>query len=516
MNKEKLKIFMKEVDKTKKPKHWQKFIIENTISHNLILKFGNRAFCTHCQKYFDKKVNIYPYKKETCDWCKNDYYVRNCNLKNYTIVSDIAFYTKVNGKIVLRVFEIESKYDYETKTFKRNLQEYARFVPGIGIIINNAVYFYMWNQKIWHNLKYIKWHIYTGNKCLYKMPIYPYNKKSLYKGTSLEYAPIKEFKEKFPYYNEYQILHIGAFPSFEFLWKMGLYNLSKFPKDFNKKGNFQKRFGVPKNFLKFMVENNIDYYDFVLLKILQNPDKTLIEKYKKFDFDYLRFMKKEGYLYNLDILNKFEYNFLVLKDISKYVPLRKFLNYEKGLKNMYIYRDYLQMADKLNYSIKSKKRLFPKQLKARHDELQKKLKITKDMNTQFACYLRYLELSTYTYDNDKYLIFPAPSVSDLTDEGIQQGNCVAYRYLNEYVNKKTEIFFIRKLNDVTKSFITLEFKDGKIIQKELPHHSKEFTREQLDFIDAWCNFRKLIDKKEKYQSKCTEKTKKYDLKRIVA
>lgn len=50
MNKEKLKIFMKEVDKTKKPKHWQKFIIENTISHNLILKFGNRAFCTHCQK----------------------------------------------------------------------------------------------------------------------------------------------------------------------------------------------------------------------------------------------------------------------------------------------------------------------------------------------------------------------------------------------------------------------------------------------------------------------------------
>lgn len=147
---------------------------------------------------------------------------------------------------------------------------------------------------------------------------------------------------------------------------------------------------------------------------------------------------------------------------------------------------------------------------------KKKLKITKDMNTQFACYLRYLELSKYTYDNDKYLIFPAPSVSDLTDEGIQQGNCVAYRYLNEYVNKKTEIFFIRKLNDVTKSFITLEFKDGKIIQKELPHHSKEFTREQLDFIDAWCNFRKLIDKKEKYQSKCTEKTKKYDLKRIVA
>ena len=244
MTKEKLNIFMKEVDKTKKPKHWQKFINKNTILDNVILKFGNRAFCTHCQKYFDKNVNIHSYKKQTCMWCKNKYYVRNCNLRNYTIVSDIAFYTKVSGKIVLRIFEIESKYDYKTKSFKRDLQEYIRFIPGIGIIINNGVSFYMWNQKVWHNLKNVNWHIYTGNKALYEMPIYPYNKKALFKGTSLEYAPIKEFKEKFPYYNEYQILNLSCYPSFELLWKMRLYNLSKCPQKFNKKGNFQKRFGV--------------------------------------------------------------------------------------------------------------------------------------------------------------------------------------------------------------------------------------------------------------------------------
>ena len=58
MNKEKLQKLMKEVDKTNKPKHWKKFINENTINHNIILKCGHRAFCTHCQKYFDKDINV--------------------------------------------------------------------------------------------------------------------------------------------------------------------------------------------------------------------------------------------------------------------------------------------------------------------------------------------------------------------------------------------------------------------------------------------------------------------------
>ena len=174
------------------------------------------------------------------------------------------------------------------------------------------------------------------------------------------------------------------------------------------------------------------------------------------------------------------------------------------------------MADRLNYSIKSKKRLFPKQLKARHDELQTKLTINEDMNTQFAFYLRYLELSKYTYSDNKYIIFPAPSVSDLIYEGAQQGNCVGYSYLNKYIKKETEIYFIRKLNSITNSFITLEFKNGNVVQKELPHHNTNFTKSQLEFMDNWCNYRTFIDRKVKYQFKNNKMNKKYDLTKLIA
>ena len=58
MNKKTLNEFMKKIDKKKYPKHWNKFINENVSNHNLILKYGKRAFCTHCQAFFYKNVNV--------------------------------------------------------------------------------------------------------------------------------------------------------------------------------------------------------------------------------------------------------------------------------------------------------------------------------------------------------------------------------------------------------------------------------------------------------------------------
>ena len=174
------------------------------------------------------------------------------------------------------------------------------------------------------------------------------------------------------------------------------------------------------------------------------------------------------------------------------------------------------MSKELALNYKSKKDLFPRNLVSRHDKMQKKIKVTEDIKTQFGAYLSYLKLSKYTYEDDKYMIFPAPSIDSLKDEGRQQGNCVGNMYITPYVNRETEIFFIRKLDNITKSFITLEFKNGKVQQKELPHHSRDFSEEQLSFIEKWCQYRSFVDKREKYQTKNKKKIIKYDLKKLVA
>ena len=173
------------------------------------------------------------------------------------------------------------------------------------------------------------------------------------------------------------------------------------------------------------------------------------------------------------------------------------------------------MSKKLALNYKSRKDLFPRNLISRHDKMQNKIKVTEDIRTQFGAYLRFLELSKYIYDDNKYMIFPAPSIDDLKDEGRQQGNCVGNMYLNPYIECETEIFFIRELSDFTKSFITLEFKNGQVKQKELPQHGRDFTPEQIEFIDKWVMYRGFVDKREKYRNKTT-KVVQYNLEKLVA
>lgn len=514
MNKKEINKLMKKIDNGKKPKHWRKFINHNTTDHNIILKCGNRLFCTRCQKYFKGDVDLH--RKKECELCGHKYYTYNCNVRNVEFLKDIAFYTKAEDKIILRIFEISSRYDCKTRTFKKSLQEFARFIPGIGIIINNSVHFGMWYPTIWHNVKIKRWHLYTGNKLLDEMPIYPYNKKNLFKGTPLEYAPIQEFKKEYSHYNDFKILQIASYPSFEMLWKMGLHSLALASNKFKKKGSFERRFGVPKSFFRFMVENDIDYWDYKTLKIIQKPDIEMIKQYRHYDYNYLSFMKKQGVIYNTEVVRSFYYSRDTIREICKYVPLKKLLNYQKGLNDLHLYLDYLKAADQLGFSIKSKKRLFPYQLKAWHDKLCNKLEMSKDINTQFAAYIRYLELSKYTYEDDKYIIFPAPSVEELKNEGKEQGNCVGNLYLKLYTEGETEIYFIRELEKMNKSFITLEFKNGCVKQKELSNHRTNFNKEQNDFIDKWIGYRSFMDKKAKYEKKSKIEMKQYELNKKAA
>ena len=255
----------------------------------------------------------------------------------------------------------------------------------------------------------------------------------------------------------------------------------------------------------------------MILKLFQKADKNLLQKFRNENINNLRFLIKnnlleEYYQFNLD--SNSYYNIRLLREISKYVPIRKLINYPKGLKNLNIYKDYLEMSKKLALNYKTKKDLFPRNLISRHDKLQTKIKIDEDKNKQFAAYLRYLKLSKYTYSDNKYIIFPAPSIDSMKDEGRQQGNCVGYIYVNPYINGETEIFFIRELENVCKSFITLEYKKGKIVQKELPHHSTDFKDEQINFIEKWLGFRSFIDNKEKIEKQI--KIKKYNIKNMVA
>ncbi len=524
MKQEKIDELMNKIDKKcKLPKHWNEFIEKNSKKHHLIIKDRSvkKLYCTKCNKYFvDKTVKVRDFIN--CPHCNTESKVYGINYYRKSFEQSVVLVQRVNKQIVIRIFDIYSYFNKDSNKMQKTFTEYCRILPGIGRFLGNNVYVNMFGSiTVYPTNKKIQWYIYKGHKFLTDCPTYPYNKKRLVKGTIMEYAPINEFLQRFSYYyyNFLDVLELAAYPSFELLWKLKLYNLCFYSKALNRRsGCFSKRFGVPKSFLKFMQDNNISYRELLLLQLFQKPDNNLLQKYKYTSIRILRYLKRN------DILEEFSnskndlssLDIKVLKEISEFIPLKKLKNYPKGLNNLSIYRDYLNMSKQLALNYKSKKDLFPRNLISRHDKLQSRIKITEDMNMQFAVYLRYLQLSKYTYSNDKYIIFPAPSIDSMKDEGRQQENCVGHIYLNPYSKGETEIFFMRNLENCDKSLITLEFKNGKVIQKELPHHSKNFTKEQLSFIANWINFRQFIDQKEKYKQKTQLKIKKYQLNKMVA
>lgn len=521
MKQEEIDSIMNEIDrKCKLPKHWDEFIKENSKTHHLIIKDKEKKklYCTNCNRYFtDKTIKVRDYVE--CPHCHKKSAVYGINYYRHSFEQSIVLVQRLNRQVVIRVFEIYSYFEEGKKRIKRSCIEYARILPGIGRFIGNNVYINMFGVlRVYHCYKQLSWSKYKGKKFLMDHPTYPYNKKKLVKGTNMEYAPIDEFMKRYSYYryNYLDVLELAAYESFEMLWKMKLYNLCFYSKALNKGGSFYKRFRVPKTFLKFMQDNNVSYKDLMLLQLFQKDDKALIQKYRYTNISDLRFLIKNNVFedFNESGLELNWHNVSIIKEISKYVPIKKLMKYPKGLNNLDVYRDYLEMAEKLSYNYKSKKDLFPRNLIARHDKMQTQIKVTKDMNTQFAVYLRFLELSKYTYSDGKYIIFAAPSVDGMVDEGKQQGNCVGYMYLHSYMQGNTEIFFIRKVDDVTKSFITLEYRNGKVVQKELPHHSRDFTTEQNEFIDKWIGYRSFMDNKEKYKIKI--RTKKYNIKQLAA
>lgn len=151
------------------------------------------------------------------------------------------------------------------------------------------------------------------------------------------------------------------------------------------------------------------------------------------------------------------------------------------------WRDTLSMEKRLFGKIKEK---YPKNLQTYHNQLsylylQKQNAIQKE-----AIIKRKNELSKYSWSNGKYLIRCPESDTDFLDEAHQQANCLA-SYADAYNEGKTDIFFMRRVDDPEHSFITIEVRtngDGQpAIRQAYRASNRKPTAEEMDVIHTWCD-----------------------------
>ena len=95
----------------------------------------------------------------------------------------------------------------------------------------------------------------------------------------------------------------------------------------------------------------------------------------------------------------------------------------------------------------------------------------------------YNRLRIYEGKVGKYMIIAPRTPKDMIDEGQMQSNCVA-SYIDRVANGHTMIFFMRLRKDPERSLVTIEVRDGRLVQVKA-RFNKAPTTEQHEAVETW-------------------------------
>ena len=146
---------------------------------------------------------------------------------------------------------------------------------------------------------------------------------------------------------------------------------------------------------------------------------------------------------------------------------------KQGFSN-YLYLDYIRACDYLKLDCSNDAIRYPKNFQRWHDirleqyrkvrEEEKRLheeKLREEKENLIKNFLiaakKYLPLAGFTED-EHYAIFIAQSPAELVKEGNALSHCVGYNgYDEKMARQETLIFFVRKIEELDKPFVTIEY-----------------------------------------------------------
>lgn len=163
---------------------------------------------------------------------------------------------------------------------------------------------------------------------------------------------------------------------------------------------------------------------------------------------------------------------------------------------MGIWSDYLNMAKYINYNLSDKSVKFPSSLKKEHDRaifvyntLKKEIdaKMFED---------RAKELKKYRWQRkeDEYFITSPETPEDIVQEGQMQKHCVA-SYVNSIKDRRACVVFLRKKEDPTHSFYTIEIDEEKRAIVQVKGFANRLPSDDVKkYILKYCEAKKLTFK----------------------
>lgn len=442
--------------------------IKLTNESRVVYNFETKEY--HCSKCLKKLDNNY------CSWCLKQYEISESPNSKYIIDIDdnnksiYYVFDIVNNQIILYLFQVVNYYNnplcanpYRMTEININ-SSYLILETGIMDIKTNKIFYFDKYDKDNIDNDFDFYEILENYECydnfLYTDNLWKLKNTDLYK-----YTYIWDLEEYF-IKKRFTLASLTVYPlhykQFEYLIKMQLYSLAiNAPYKIEYKNNFKETFKVDKKYYNFMKEIDIEWYQLNALRLCPTENKEL-----------LNFISTDTFIF---------------EKLVNYVDLNKLFYYFKKQKledeRIYEYYDYIEACKKIKLNLQDHNILFPKNFINSHDEIISKIITTTNPDIDKKISNLSYVLNLNNYEDDKYIIFPASSVNNLIDESSQMSNCVR-DYCVKFSNNESQIFFMRYKNNPNKSLVTIEVKNGKVVQARTKYNGLP-SEEIMKILKKW-------------------------------
>lgn len=184
-------------------------------------------------------------------------------------------------------------------------------------------------------------------------------------------------------------------------------------------------------------------------------------------------------------------NYLVRQQIDTKLPIKEIIS---------MWDDYLKMAVRAKMNVNDEIVYRTRKLRQRHDEIVERLGGKElairagDIALKFPNVDSVCEeiQSKYEYQDATYAILVPKNIEDILNEGETLNHCISRtdRYFERIDTRETYLLFLRKKEDLSRPWYTLEVEpDGTIRQKrtEYDRQNKDL-KDAENFLSAWQKF----------------------------
>lgn len=239
---------------------------------------------------------------------------------------------------------------------------------------------------------------------------------------------------------------------------------------------------VPKGLLKICRQANIEIDDSLIRSYNEDPNMYTfifsmelenINDYQKWEMASM-LRSKCGWPSG-KLIHELNYN---LKALMKYIEY--LCTFEGLTASSHLVREIGDYANMMS-AISNKYEKYPKYFLSTHRIASRNYeRLKRDFSEQL--FAKRIKPEYEITHGDYKFIYPR-CTQDIKDEAVQQNNCVA-SYIDKVINGDCDILFLRRIDAPQKSVVTIEVRNGKIVQA-FQAYNQYCTEEQMRAVEAF-------------------------------